>query len=107
MIRIVVLFNLKPGVDAGVYDEWAQRVDLPVVNQLTSIERFEIFKSTSLLGSSMPPPYQYIEIVEVRDMDAFGRDIASQQMQRVAAEFAVFADATFIVTRPLGESAQS
>lgn len=102
MTRIIVLFNLKSGVDAADYEAWAKSVDLPVVNRLGSIERFEIFKSGGLLGSAASAPFAYIETIDVRDMDAFGRDVASAEMQRVAAKFAAFADATFIVTQRLG-----
>jgi hypothetical protein len=101
MTRIIVLFNLKPGVDAATYEAWAKRVDLPIVNQLGSIRSFEVFKSTSLLGKAEPPPYQYIEIIDVDDMAAFGVDVATATMKRVAAEFAELADATFIMTQPL------
>ncbi len=101
MTRIIVLFSLKPGVDAAAYEEWAKRVDLPTVNGLRSIRNFEVFKSGSVLGSAAPPPYQYIEIVDVDDMAAFGEDVATSTMRRVAAEFAAFADATFIMTEPV------
>ena len=55
-----------------------------------------------LSGSTDAPPYQYVEIVDVRDMEAFGQDIATETMRRVAAEFGTFADATFILTEQLG-----
>ena len=106
MARIIVLFNLKSGVDAARYEEWAARVDLPIVNRLKSIERFEVFKSASLLGSAAAPPYQYIEIIDVRDINEFGKDIATDEMQRVAAEFGEFADAVFIMTEPVGKGAR-
>lgn len=101
--RIVALFNLKPGVSAADYEAWAKRVDLPTVNGLKSIERFEIFKSTGLLGSDAKPPYAYIEIIDVRDMGDFGVEVSTETMQRVAAEFqAMAADLAFIMTEQLG-----
>ncbi len=102
MTRLIVLFNLKPGVDASGYEAWAKRVDLPTVKGLKSIQGFELFKSVALLGSTDAPPYQYVEIIDVRDMDAFGQDIATDTMRRVAAEFGAFADAAFILTEQLG-----
>jgi len=101
MPRIIVLFNLKPGIDPASYEAWAKSVDLPIVNNLGSIQSFEVFKSVSVLGTSASPPYQYVEIVDVHDMQAFGEDVATSTMQRVAAEFAAFADATFIMTEPI------
>ncbi|HYC04420.1 MAG TPA: hypothetical protein VED40_14085 [Azospirillaceae bacterium] len=96
---IIVLFNLKPGVSAADYEAWARSTDLPIVNKLPSIERFQVFKSASVLGSDAKPPYQYIETLVVRDMNQLGADIGTETMQRVAGEFQTFADnPTFIVT---------
>jgi hypothetical protein len=101
--RIVALFNLKPGVSVEAYEDWAKRVDLPTVNGLKSVDRFEVFKSTGVLGSDASPPYSYIEIIDVADMDAFGGDVSTETMQRVAAQFQdMAADLVFIMTDKLG-----
>lgn len=101
MQQIIVLFNLRAGVTAVDYEAWAKRVDIPTVGGLKSIASFSVLKSTSRLGSAAPPPYQYIEIIAVRDMTAFGADIATEQMKQVAAQFGEFAEAIFINTTPL------
>ena len=36
MQTVIVLFNLKPGVDVAQYEAWARDSDLPVVNGLPS-----------------------------------------------------------------------
>jgi len=96
---IIVLFNLKPGVSAADYEAWARSTDLPIVNRLPSIDRFQVFKSASVLGSDARPPYQYIETLVVNDMNQLGADIGTETMKRVAGEFQAFADnPTFIVT---------
>jgi hypothetical protein len=100
--RIIALFNLKPGKDVADYEAWAKTRDLPTVNALASIDRFEVFRSAALLGSPDAPPYQYIEIIDVADMDAFGADVASATMQAIAAEFQAVADPVFIVTEKVG-----
>ncbi|KPF87177.1 REDY-like protein HapK [alpha proteobacterium AAP38] len=100
--RIIALFNLKPGIDRAAYEEWARAVDLPTVNALPSITEFAVFRSVVTLGSEAPPPYQYIEIIDVADMDQFGRDIAAEAMQKIVAQFQDMADVTFILTDKLG-----
>lgn len=101
--RIVALFNLKKGVEAADYERWAQRVDLPTVNDLKSIDRFEVFRSAGLLGSDARPPYQYVEIIDVGDMEQFGKDVAAEKMRKVAGEFQAMADdLVFILTEKLG-----
>ena len=99
-MRIIVLFNLKPSVSVADYGAWAQATDIPTVRGLTSIAGFEVFAATGLLGSEDPPPYSYIEIIDVADSDAFGVEVKAPAMQRVAAEFQALADnPLFLVTR--------
>jgi hypothetical protein len=101
--RIVALFNLKPGVSEADYEAWAKRVDIPTVNGLKSIDKFEVFKSVGLLGSEAKPPYAYVEIIDVDDMDQFGKDVATATMQKVAGEFqAMASDLSFILMSKLG-----
>lgn len=100
--RIIALFNLKPGIDQAAYEEWAHSVDLPTVNGLASIQEFTVFKSLALLGSDATPPYQYVEIIDVADMDQFGKDIAAEAMRKISAQFQGMADVTFILTDKLG-----
>lgn len=97
-MRIFALFNLKPGVSVESYQRWARTVDLPTVNGLVAIDSFELFRTTGQLGSDAPPPYAYIEVLDVNDMDQFGRDVATPTMQRVAAEFQEMADVIFLTT---------
>ena len=104
MTRIFVLFNLKDGVTAEHYEAWAKATDIPSVRSLKSIGGFEVFKASGILGSDDPSPYAYIEIIDVADMAQFGPDVASDMMQKVAAEFQAIADnPTFIMTSNLEE----
>jgi len=99
-MRIVVLFNLRPGVDPASYESWARAADIPTVRGLRSIAGFEVSAATGLLIGEGAPPYAYIEVIDVADMDQFGRDIGSAAMQKIAAEFQGFADnPVFITTR--------
>jgi hypothetical protein len=72
------------------------------VNALPSIASFEVFKATALLGSDAPPPYAYVEILDVLDMGQFGEDVATPVMQAVAKDFSGMADVTFMVTDKIG-----
>lgn len=99
-MRIIVLFNLKPGVTPADYEQWARASDLPTVRALPSIAGFDVYRSTGLLGGGNPP-YAYIEIIDVADMDRFQADVATPQMQAIAAKFGTIADATFVTTEAL------
>lgn len=105
MTMIVVLFNLKPDVSAADYEALAKTTDLPVVRGLDSIDEFVVGRATGLLGSDAPPPYGYIEVIRVNDMDLFGAEVGSETMQRVAGEFQQWADAPlFIMTQSIEET---
>lgn len=100
MDTLVVLFKLRPDADAAAYEAWAKATDLPVVRKLPSVGRFDIYRSQGLLGSDAAPPYDYVEIIDIQDMEGFGNDVATDTMAKVAAEFRSFADnPVFIVTK--------
>jgi hypothetical protein len=99
--RILALFNLRHGVAPADYEHWAKTVDLPTVNALPSIDNFEVFRITGTLGSPDPAPYAYGEILDINNMEVFGADIATEKMQKVAAEFGRLAQTVFLTTEPL------
>jgi hypothetical protein len=101
MTTIVVLFNLKAGVNAEEYEAFARSTDLPHVNGLPSVSSFRVLRSTGLLGGA-PAPYQYVELIEIDSLEEFRGEVKSEVMQGVAREFRTYADAPlFIVTRSL------
>ncbi len=100
MPRIIVLFNLKQGVGAAQYEAWARSTDAPAVKRLAAVQGFSVHRSTQLLGSQSPPPYAYVEVLDVTDIDDLLADLSSETMQKIAAEFQAFADnPQFIVTQ--------
>ena len=97
-MRIIVLFNLLPGADAAAYERWAKSADIPGVRALGSVADFQVYRLTGLLGAEERPPYAYAEVIDVADMAAFGADVASDSIQKVAAEFRAFADNPLFIT---------
>lgn len=92
MPAILVLFNLKPDADVAAFEKWARERDIPTVRSLGSVNNFEVLRQEKLLFGDAKPPYQYAEIIDVKDMDAFGKDVSSEAVQKGAAEFQAFAD---------------
>ena len=102
MTNVIVLFNLRDGVGPSEYENWAKSTDLPIVRGLDSIGSFSVFRSSGLLGSDEKAPYQYIEVIEVGDMVRFGEEVATETMQKVAAEFQEYADGPlFLMTESI------
>jgi hypothetical protein len=100
-MRLIALFNLKPGVKVADYEAWARSTDLPTVNRLGSVSSFRVFKTTGLLGAQGPAPYAYVETIDIADMDGFWNDVGSPLMQEIAAAFAGMADVTFMTTEEI------
>lgn len=101
MAKIVVLFNLKAGVSVEDYETFARNTDLPIVNALPSINKFEVLRAQGLLGGG-ESPYRYLEILDVNDMGQLGQDVSTPTMQKVAETFRSMADnPLFIVTEAL------
>jgi hypothetical protein len=92
MSTIVVLFNLKEGVNQYDYESWAKTVDIPTVNALPSVSYFSVNRARNLLMSDATPPYQYVETIVVEDEEAFFESLGTKKMQAVAAEFGAFAE---------------
>jgi hypothetical protein len=99
MPRIIVLFNLKSDVDVTKYEAWAVGVDAPTVNGLPSVSKFSVHRSVGLLGTDTAAPYEYVEVLDVNNLDGLFADISCEAMQAVAAQFQEFADnPQFILT---------
>jgi hypothetical protein len=104
-MRIIVLFNLKHGIDPATYEAWAREADIPTVRALPSIARFDVAAATGLLMGEGAPPYAYVEVIDVADMERFGADIATPAMQAISQAFQRFADnPVFIATRDVAAS---
>lgn len=97
-MRIVVLFNLREGIEPADYERWACETDIPGVRGLSSCTDFQVYRATGLFGSDMPPPYAYIETIDITGTDAFVADVTTDAVQKVAAEFQKFADNPLFVT---------
>jgi hypothetical protein len=101
-MRIICLFNLKPGVERVTYEEWARSTDIPGANALSSVTRFTVHRATGLFGSEAAPPYDYIEIIDITAIDPFVAEVTTEEFQKVAAKFQDFADnPQFILTEDL------
>lgn len=102
MTTIIVLFNLKTDASITDYENWAKTTDIPTAGSLPSVDQFDVLKSQGLLMSEEQPPYQYIEILKINDMEQFGTDVSSETMQKIANQFQTFADnPLFIMTEKL------
>lgn len=101
-MRVVVLFNLKPGVSPERYEEWAKTRDIPGVRSLPSVDDFRVYRTSGLLGGEGKAPYDYVEVLDIADVDGFGKDVVGNASKAVAREFLAYADApAFMLTEQI------
>lgn len=87
MKYLIVLFNLREGISEAEYEAWAKSTDLPTVRGLNSVDGFDVYKSLAIMGSEAAPPFRYVEIIKINDMELMGQEAGSATMQKVASEF--------------------
>ena len=92
MTRLIVMFNLQADADVQAYENWAATTDLPIVRDLPSVDGFTLHRISGLFGTDDPAPYQYVEIIDINNVDTFIGDVSTETMQKVAGEFRTFAD---------------
>jgi hypothetical protein len=94
---MIVLVDLKEGVDPEDYERWVLESYAPAVRELSSVEDWRDYKATGLLGSDAAPPYRYVVTLDIRDLDQLGRDVASEGMQALLSELHDLAEVTQIM----------
>lgn len=97
MPSMIVLVDLKEGVDPEDYERWVLESYAPAVRELPSVEDWRDYRATGLLGSDAAPPYRYVVTLDIRDLDQLGRDVASEEMQGLLSELHDLADVTQIM----------
>jgi hypothetical protein len=97
-MRIIVLFNLRDGVDPVEYERWARETDIPGVRGLPSCTDFQVYRASGLFGSDAASPYAYIETIDITGTDAFIADVSTEAVQKVVGEFQRFADNPLFIT---------
>ncbi|MCU0467586.1 MAG: hypothetical protein MUF58_03220 [Arcicella sp.] len=93
MKTLIVLFNLKEGVSADDYEQFAKELDIPTVKGLKSVSDFQVFKSQGIFGSDAKPPYQYVEVIHFESIENLVSDMGKEpKMAEIPAKFQELAD---------------
>jgi hypothetical protein len=95
---MIVLVNLKEDVAPEEYERWLQERYVPAVLDLASIDDWRGYRVSGLPESGGEQPYQYVVSVNIKDLEQLGRDIDSEQMQRLLGELGRYADVTQLLT---------
>ena len=100
---ILILFNLKPGVEPSDYENWLKEIDLPTSAQLSSVQSYSVFRLGPCPGEVASLPYQYAELVELVSWEQFETESAGEIAQRLSHQWSQFAsDPVIMVMNSLG-----
>ena len=98
MATMIVLVNLKEDVAPEDYERWLGDRYVPAVLDLASVDEWRGYRVSGLPESGGEPPCQYVVSVEINDLEQLGRDINSEQMQRLLGELGRYVDVTQLLT---------
>lgn len=77
MTTRVFFFNrLAADADPTQYERWVREVDYPKARSIPAIRSYEVVRIDGPLRDA-GVPYDYVEVVEVTDVDAYRADLAS------------------------------
>ncbi len=71
---VFFLNRLRDGADAEEYERFVREVDYPTARGLDAIERYDVVRIDGPLRDD-EVPYDYIEVVEVRDLESYRADL--------------------------------
>lgn len=98
MPTMIVLVNLKEDVTPQEYETWLEERYVPAILDLASVDEWLGYRIGGLPESGGEPPYEYVVSVGINDLKQLGRDMESEQVQRLLGELGHYADVTQLMT---------
>ena len=95
---MIVLVNLKKGVAPEAYERWLHERYVPAVLGLPSVDEWRGHRVGGLAGADGEPPYRYIVVVEINDLEQLGEDMQSELVQTLLGELGRYAKVTQLMT---------
>ena len=77
MPRIFFLVRLRPGVAREDYERFVREVDLHTAPEVLPIESYEVLRLEGRVAADDSPSFDYLEIVEVADLEQFRAALAA------------------------------
>ena len=76
---VFFLNRLRPGVRGDDYERWVREVDYPTARSLRTIRSYVVARTPATL-EGQPSPYDYVERVEITDVDDYRAELADPSM---------------------------
>jgi len=100
MPTILVVYNAKDLKAADAYEQYLKKKKINFLRSKPYIDSYESYRidkvlAPSIVGAKNPPsepPYQFLAVCEVKDMEAFAKDHQSPEMQVFEKEYSAYLD---------------
>jgi hypothetical protein len=100
MPTVFSVYNAKDLKHADDYEQYLKRTKITLLRSKPYIDSFDIYRVDKVLAPSMvgaknppsEPPYQFVAICEVNNMEEFAKDHQAPAMQAFAQEYSVYLD---------------
>jgi hypothetical protein len=91
MAQCVFFLNrLREGVDSDEYEAWIRRVDYPIARAQGAITNYTVTRIEGTLSGEEKSPYDYLEVIEITDLDAYRALGALPEFEQLLQEWSQF-----------------
>jgi hypothetical protein len=77
--RVFFLNKLREGVEPAAYEHWVRTVDYPFARSIPSIRSYVVTRLDGVLASAERAPYDFLEVLEVTDLDAYQAELSPER----------------------------
>jgi hypothetical protein len=88
--RVFFLNRLREGADPAEYEAWIRRVDYPVARAQGAITSYTVTRIEGMLAGEGQSPYDYLEVIEITDLDAYRALGALPEFERLLEEWSEY-----------------
>jgi hypothetical protein len=100
MPTVFSVYKAKDLKNADDYEQYLKKTKIPLLRSKPYISSFDIYRvdkvlAPAILGAKNPPsepPYQFVAICEVSNMEEFAKDHQSPPMQTFEEEYSAYLD---------------
>jgi|SRR5579884_835021 len=86
---VFFLNKLRPEAKPEEYERWVREVDYPTARALKTIKSYVVARTPTTL-EGQPSPYDYIERVEITNLDDYRQELTAPSMADFSKQWASF-----------------
>lgn len=90
--RVFFLTRLREGVDVDEYERFLREVDYPETQRLLPVSYYRATRIEGRAISEGESPYQYIEVLDVDDFEAYQAAFSQPEVGELAAKVFSYVD---------------